>query len=304
MFNRKIQDCLTRLDRWSHIKYGGSIRGAIESKEKEIQDLSNTDDVVDYNAIGKKKKELENLLEDDEIYWKQRAREDWLEWGDKNTKWFHMKANSRRKRNKIRGLMDDLGIWTEEDNGMELIANQYFGKLFQTSDPQMESISQVLETIPTSITEDQNTPLVKSFSREEILGVLKSMHPTKAPGPDGIQAVFYQKYWDIVGEDICSVYLKYLNEEQSLNEINKTLIALIPKLKDPTLMKDFRPINLCNVIYKIIAKALANRLKQMLDKIISPSQSASFQEDLLRIMPYSILNVFMQLKTERTGKMG
>lgn len=112
-------------------------------------------------------------------------------WGDKNTKWFHMQANNRRKRNRIRGLMDDEGIWTEEDNGMEHIVNQYFSHLFQSSDLQMGPISMILETIPTSISDEQNKELIKNFTKEEIMGVLKNMHPSKAPGPDGLQALFY-----------------------------------------------------------------------------------------------------------------
>lgn len=56
--------------------------------------------------------------------------------------------------------------------------------------------------------------------------------------------------------------------------MNKTLIALIPKKKKPTRLEEFRPINLCTAIYKIIAKALANRMKRVLNDIISLSQSA------------------------------
>lgn len=170
--------------------------------------------------------------------------------------------------------MDDLGIWTEEDNRMEAIANQYFRTLFQSSEPNLEDIDKILESTPTLIMGDQNNELMRSFTKEEILGVVRGMHPSKAPDPKGLQAVFYQKFWDIVGDDTCRICLQYLNGGLSIRDINKTLIVLISKVRDPRSMKDFRPISLCNVIYKIIAKTLANRLKQVLDKIISPSQSA------------------------------
>lgn len=147
-FNGVVQDCMQQLNQWSRSMYRGSIRGAIARIEREIQILANRNDGRSLSEIREKEKELENLLEDDEIYWKQRAREEWLQWGDRNTKWFHMKANNRRKRNKIRGLMDDLGIWTEEDSGMETIDNQYFLKLFQSFEPQIEAIEQILDTIP------------------------------------------------------------------------------------------------------------------------------------------------------------
>lgn len=101
--------------------------------------------VMDKNELelNEKEKELENLLEDDEIYWKQHASEDWLNWGDRNTKWFHLKASSRRTRNKIQGLFDENGVWKVEDQDMEL-ASQYFLNLFQSSNPKRDAIEKTL----------------------------------------------------------------------------------------------------------------------------------------------------------------
>ena len=109
-----------------------------------------------------------------------------------------------------------------------------------------------------------NHDLIKDFSAEEVRTALRQMHPTKAPGPDGMSAIFYQKYWDIVGIDVTNMVLNVLNSNVSLHDINDTYITLVPKVNMPSKMKDFRPISLSNVAYKLISKVLANHLKSVL----------------------------------------
>ena len=106
--------------------------------------------------------------------------------------------------------------------------------------------------------------MVKQFIRDEIEAALKQMQPTKSLGPDGMPAIFYQKYWDIVSNDVVSMVLNVLNSNISMADINKTFITLIPKTNNPTKMTNFRPISLSNVIYKLISKVFANRLKLLL----------------------------------------
>ena len=76
------------------------------------------------------------------------------------------------------------------------------------------------------------------------------MAPLKAPEPDGMPPLFYQHYWNLVGDDICQSVLTFLNSA-SLMHLNHTFITLIPKKKNPEYAFEFRPISLCNVLYKI-----------------------------------------------------
>ena len=89
-----------------------------------------------------------------------------------------------------------------------------------------------------------------------------------------MNALFYQKFWHIVGNEVTDAVLDFLHFGNMEPDINYTHIVLIPKVKKPEKMADIKPINLCNVIYKIISKVLASKLKLILPQIISPSQSA------------------------------
>lgn len=109
-----------------------------------------------------------------------------------------------------------------------------------------------------------NADLIKPFIREEIKKSLFAMHPTKALSKDDILAMFYQIYWHIVGESVTNACLKFLNKHKDFYEFNHTLLASIPKFKEPKNVGDYCPISLCSLLYEIIAKAVANRLKTCL----------------------------------------
>jgi hypothetical protein len=116
-----------------------------------------------------------------------------------------------------------------------------------------------------------NEMLTEVFTPEEVNQALAQMHPLKSPGPDGFGGCFFQNHWHVVGEEVRQIVLDYLNNEVFDPGINSTFITLIPKKASPSSVSDFRPISLCNVSYKLIAKVLANRLKKVLPVIISPA---------------------------------
>jgi hypothetical protein len=100
--------------------------------------------------------------------------------------------------------------------------------------------------------------------------VLTSIGSTKAPGLDGFIALFYKKYWSIVKMWSFLAFRIFFGHNHLLKEQNHTFIALIPKQLGASTMNQFKPISLCNIIYKIILKILANRFKAQLHLFISP----------------------------------
>jgi hypothetical protein len=116
-----------------------------------------------------------------------------------------------------------------------------------------------------------NDELLKEFKVDEVHAALHQMAPLKAPGPDGLNACFYQTHWKMMGEEVCDFILSILNFGDIPTELNMTHIALVLKKNNPINVTEFRPISLCNVLYKIVSKVLANRLKKILSYIISPT---------------------------------
>lgn len=100
------------------------------------------------------------------------------------------------------------------------------------------------------------------------------MHPDKASGPDGLNPAFFQQFWAMLGKEVFNCCKEWLQVGSFPAHINDTNVVLIPKKENVCNMKDLRPIALCNVLYKILAKVLANRLKLVLPGSISENQSA------------------------------
>lgn len=100
------------------------------------------------------------------------------------------------------------------------------------------------------------------------------MQDLKAPNPNGFPALFYKKLWPIVGDAVTQVVTSFFVDGRLPKEDNSSLIVLILETSSPSFVNNYRPISLCNVVYKIISKLLVSKLRPLLYKIISPCQSA------------------------------
>jgi hypothetical protein len=128
--------------------------------------------------------------------------------------------------------------------------------------------------VPRKVTPGVAGILEKAFTSEEVDVALFQMGPSKAPDADGFTAGFFQKHWALVKESVQEAVLGFLKGDDMSEVINHTIIVLIPKVANPQELTQFRPISLCNIIYKLCSKVLANRLRVILDDIVSEEQSA------------------------------
>ena len=110
------------------------------------------------------------------------------------------------------------------------------------------------------------------------------MHPEKAPGPDGMTALFFQHSWHIIKNDVVEMVNNFQVSGEMDSRLNITNICMIPKTERPTRMTELRPISFCNVGYKIISKVLCQRFKICLLVLILETQSAFVPGRLIRII--------------------
>lgn len=224
--------------------------------------------------MGSLEVKLDNLLLKEEIYWKQRSRINWLSEGDRNTAYFHKYATARRKRNSIHRLKKNDDSYTTTQMELENLITDYYSHLFSSQHPSSENISKISNILHQGVTQDMHNYFDTSFSKEEIKKALFDLHLSKALGPDGFTALFFQNARETVEDKVTKATLDVLNNGASLEEWNQTLVTLIPKVKEPNTIQQYRPISLCNVSYKIITRAITNRLKSFTNDIIDPFQSA------------------------------
>ena len=265
----RLGRCGKELEEW-----GREVRLKLHAEGRKIKSrinyLKGRRDCSSITALQKEEERLNFLLVQEEIYWKQRAKIHWLKAGDANTKAFHRYANGWKQKNRIMSLIGDDGVDYKTKEGIEKVVFDYFSDLFTASPGAMEP---VLQTVRKKVSEKHNEFLMSPVTPDEIRQAVFSMHPDKTAGADGFNPGFYQKYWSVVGEEVVHSCMKWVELKHLPEGLNVTTIVLIPNKKKPNRMVDLRPISLCNVVYKVMSKVLANRLKCVLPEVISETQS-------------------------------
>lgn len=128
---------------------------------------------------------------------------------------------------------------------------------------------------------EESALLANPFAQHEVEQDLKQMRGKKFPGPNGLQAFFLQKYWNARGPKVMNMILGILNNGDNISAINDTRILLVHNIKHPSHIKDLRPINLCNVIYKLVSKVIVNRLRASMPYVVR-DRHITFVENGLR----------------------
>ena len=206
-----------------------------------------------------------------EEFWSVKSKYNWLIQGDRNTSFFHTSALIRRR--SILCLKDSLGNWVQGESDIVELIKSGFIKLFSTSVTSVPRMRWSLDIWPSLLRNEDACILSANLTKLEVKEGLESLKPLKAPGPDGIHAGFFQAYWQQVGTSVVYEVFKVFQGSTMPPHLNETLITLTPKHPQADCLASFRPISLCNTVYKVVTKDIVKRLRPFLPKLISPLQT-------------------------------
>eukprot|EP00253_Pinus_taeda_P033090 PITA_33090 len=274
---------LTKLKRiskhWAHQK---RIRDDQTLKEAE-RIITSYDDSSDGIFPNQESKEhytslvtkRSQILKEREESWRLRSRAIWLIEGDDNTKLYHKFANGRKAINTIWELRDEQNqIITSQRNLARLATDHFKGIYRAPREANILEIMRVVEKFPRFVLQEDSDELTKEVTMKELEATIKWFKKDRSPGPDRWIIESYIAFLDLLGNDLLNIIEHCRRNGRISSAIKSTFIALIPKANHPISFNDYRPISLCNCLYKIIAKIIANRLKPILSRHISPKQFA------------------------------
>jgi hypothetical protein len=172
---------------------------------------------------------------------------------------------AERKKNTIWEIQRSDGTMATSFEDIAVVGTTHFKDIFKEEQrSSIEAILKVASLFPSFVDQEQNESLMVEFTEEELQRNLHNFQKDKILGPDGLPVEFYSGTFDILGWDLLKTIEYSCTTGQILAPFNSTFITLIPKSDNPQSFDQFRPISLCNNIYKIITKIIANRLKEIL----------------------------------------
>jgi hypothetical protein len=150
------------------------------------------------------------------------------------------------------------------------------------------------------VSSEDNDSLIRSFLPEELDQVLKETKTDTAPGPDGLPVIFFKSFWSLVKPLVFQLLNGFARGVLDVSRLNFGILSLIPKVPGADDIKQFRPIALINVIFKLVSKAYAIRLAPIAHRVISASQSAFIKGRLIHEGALALHEIVHELKVKKT----
>lgn len=211
---------------------------------KEFRDLT-TEEANGREII---KTHLQRTLDQQRIYWKQRATIRKIKFGKANTKYFQVKATIKNMNTIIAMLKDEEGVEHVEHNAKATVPYRAFKARLGI----VNSIPNPLQLHQLLIAHPDQIDLEAPFSKEEIDLVIKKMLADKSPRHDGFNVAFLKRCWEIIAPEFYKLIEDFHQGTVNIQSINYSYITLMPKIDAASSPRNYRPISLLNCTLKII----------------------------------------------------
>ena len=204
-----------------------------------------------------------------------RSKARWVEYGEKNTRYFLILEKRRGEKKNINKLKLNDGTETEDQEVILKEEEKFYRSLYESSSNNKEIPESKIffqNKLIKPLREESAKILEGKATKEECINSLNEMKNDKSPGSDGLTSEFYQRFWEDIGDDVVqSINSAFDKGELSICQ-KRGIITLLPKKEKPTdVLNNLRPVTLLNVDYEIATKVIANRLAKVLPDIICPN---------------------------------
>jgi len=285
------------------IKYSTNRIHNRKKRKRELQDY--IDEInqqlmngvsVDNDLLERKEKYKELL---DDMYEEEckgsqiRSKVQWIEQGEKCTKFFLQLEKKRQANNVIYEVIDDSGNIVNDNLEVLKIITGYYDNLYKSENISDNSIDLYLKQVASpKLSSKQRDECDKELSYEELYDVISKLKTGKSPGTDGLTPEFYQCFYEDIKSHLMSMLEECYVSGELCDTMKQALITLIHKGGDTAEVKNYRPISLTNYDYKILAFIMSSRIQNVITTLVHSDQVAYIKGRYIGNNARHLLDIF------------
>jgi len=245
------------------------LQSDIESIERQAV---NNNEVVQCHGLNEKRQELSSLLHEQAKGALVRSRYCSVKEMDAPSAFFFNLEKKHVQQKMMCHLRRSDGSVTSDPTEMRRMTGDFYKLLYTAESCDIDCTKDLLKDLP-QLEEEQKKELDDVITFHEVTEAMRQLSNGRSPGIDGLPVEFYRHFWDLIGPDIYEVILECIKNNALPMSCRRAVLSLLPKKGDLGLLKNWRPVSLLCLDYKIVSKVLANRLKHCLDLLIKNDQT-------------------------------
>ena len=246
----------------------------LESDIVELEKLSeSTGDRGHFEVLKIKKLALADLLDVKVQGALVRSRFQTISEMDAPSSFFFGLERKNGQRRVIHTLLSDTGQEIMEPRQIRRRAVEFYSSLYSSEYEEQEALQEEFLSGLPQVSEETNSCLEAPIQLQEVHAALQSMQGRRAPGIDGLTVEFFKAFWDIFAHDILDVFNESLASGSMPMSCRRAVVTLLPKKGNLQDIKNWRPVSLLCVDYKLLSKVFASRLGRAMEQVIHRDQT-------------------------------